>query len=181
MPKVVNCPDARLNNPEYFVYTDVVTTGSGAQFNNSYSSYYMGEKNRFSLTGQPSGEGTLYLFTKTESDLIYAEALANNGKLAEAAALVNLTHKNVGGMTDIDASSSKDKIIESVYYEMFVECCFASSATGWYNRRRTPVDKFQLTTRSYRELPVPKVEIDFYGLEDYTFGGPRDEYKEYQF
>lgn len=78
MPKVVNCPDARLNNPEYFVYTDVVTTGSGAQFNNSYSSYYMGEKNRFSLTGQPSGEGTLYLFTKTESDLIYAEALANN-------------------------------------------------------------------------------------------------------
>lgn len=61
MPKVVNCPDARLNNPEYFVYTDVVTTGSGAQFNNSYSSYYMGEKNRFSLTGQPSGEGTLYL------------------------------------------------------------------------------------------------------------------------
>lgn len=176
--QITICPDARLN--KYFQYTDTAA-GSGTNFSESYSSYTFAPDNRFCLCGQPSGEGQIILFTKIESDLIYAEACANTSDLSKAADLVNLSRSVNGGLSDISAASSKDAIIRAIYYEMFVECCFTTGSTGWYNRRRTPVDEFQLTTMSYRELPVPKVELDFYGLDDYTFGGPRDAYKEYEF
>lgn len=169
-PEVTNCPDARLNT--YFVYSNSPSgPANGLDFTTSCSTYAFNLENRFCMANQPSGEGDVYLFNKTESDLILAEAYLNTGNLAKAAELVNLTHEGIGHMTDVMSSSSKEKILRGIYYEMFLEACWGNSFNGWYNRRRTPIDEFQLTTRSFRELPIPRVELDFYGLEGYTFGG----------
>lgn len=175
----VTTPDARIK--KYFIYTTNPAAGNGGSFGYglNYSPYVLSEK--YNASANPDGVGDIYLFMESEADLLRAEALANTGGLSEAAALVNKTRVTNGGLHDITASSSKDEIIRAIYYERFVESDFAYHITPFYDRRRTPVDEFQITTHSFRQIPVPKVEIDFYGLDDYSFGGPDDANPKYKF
>ena len=175
----VTTDDKRVKS--YFIYTTDPQAPIGTSYGTweYYSPYLLSEK--YNASGNPDGKGKIYLFMKSESDLIRAEALAQTGKLSDAATIVNQTRVTNGGLTDITASSSKDAILRAIYYERFVECDFAYHITPFYDRRRTPIDEFQITTQSFRQLPVPKVELEFYDMEGYTFGGPRDAYPQYKF
>lgn len=172
-------PDYRLGT-DFIYYPDVNTPTGGLSYD-GYSKYSSYALKRFSETGQQSGEGDLYFFTKAESDLLYAEAALQTNETAKAVQLVNLTRVNRGHLNDITDTSTKDKIMEAIYYERFVECGYAYTATPFYDRRRTPIDKFQLTTRSFRQLPIPILELSFYDLESYSFGGEQERYEEYEF
>lgn len=179
LPEVTTSPDARLGTD--FVYYPSTTTPSGGLSYAGYQYYSSYVLKRFTETGQPSGAGDLYLFMKAESDLLKAEALLNTGQKGAAVPLVNITREGRGHMNDITASSSDAEVLEAIYYERFVECGFAYAGTTFYDRRRTPIDKFQLTTRSFRQLPVPIIELTFYGLDSYTFGGEPDRNDKYKF
>lgn len=176
LPEIVS-PDHRMITD--FIYTPEQKSPAGTSFT-GYQNYSPYSLNRFNDYAN-SGEGDEYLYSKTESDLIYAEALLNTDGVISAVPLVNLTRVNRGHLTDITAASTKENVLRAIYYERFVECGFAYPATPFYDRRRTPIDDFQLTTRSFRQLPVPYIELKFYGLESYTFGGEKDAYPQYKF
>ena len=147
------------------------TTFSGYQY---YSPYSMNRFNDY----RHNGEGDMYLFTKTESDLLYAEALLNTNGAAAAADIINVTRVGRGGLP---AATAADDLTRALYYERFVECDFVYPATSLFDRRRTPIDEFQITTRSFRQLPVPVIELKAFGLETYTFGGEQDANPNYKF
>lgn len=173
----LSSPDKRLITD--FDYTPEQRSPAGTSFS-GYTNYSPYSLNRFNDYAT-DGNGDEYLFTKTESDLIYAEALLNTGNIAEAANIINYTREGRGGLHDITAASSKDDAMRALYYERFVECGFPYPATPFYDRRRTPIDEFQLTSRSFRQLPVPYYELKTYGLESYTFGGEADANPKYIF
>ncbi len=173
----LNSPDHRLLTD--FIYTPEHKSPSGTSFT-GYTNYSPYSLNRFNDYAT-DGNGDEFLFTKVESDLIYAEALLNTGKTNEAVTLINVTREGRGHLKDITPASAAEEIIKALYYERFIECGFPYPATSFYDRRRTPVDEYQLTTRSFRQLPVPCYELKTYGLESYTFGGEKDANSKYKF
>lgn len=179
LPEVTNSPDYRLGTD--FIYYPSVETPSGGLSYGGYQNYSSYALRRFTETGQPGGAGDLYLFMKAESDLLKAEALLNTNKKGEAVPLINITRQERGHLYDITATSGDADVLEAIYYEKFVECGYAYAGTSFYDRRRTPIDKFQLTTRSFRQLPIPIIELKFYDLESYTFGGEPDRNDKYKF
>lgn len=167
-------PDARLHTD--FVYTPEPSTGAVSLAGYSrYSPYSLGRFNDWADTSI----GAVYLFTKSECDLLLAEAKYNTGDKNGAATLVNITRVGRGQLPAATAGDAD--LLRKIYYERFIESDFPCPVTAFYDRRRTPIDEFQITTRSFRQYPVPKVELDNFGLETYTFGGAADEYPEYQF
>ena len=123
----------------------------------------------------------MYLYTKTESDLIYAEALMNTNNAGAAADIIKVTRVGRGEVEAVSATTAPDELTRALYYERFIECDFPYPATAFFDRRRVPLDEFQLTTRSFRQLPVPFYELKTYGLESYTFGGEKDANPLYKF
>lgn len=172
-------PDYRLGTD--FIYFPEPQSPSGGISYAGYQYYSCYALKRFTESGQPSGVGDLYLFMKAESDLLKAEALLNSGRKADAVPLINNTRVERGHLNDITSASSDDEVLEAIYYERFVECGYAYAATPFYDRRRTPIDKFQLATRSFREYPVPMMELTFWNIDSYTFGGEPDKNDKYKF
>ena len=105
--------------------------------------------------------------------------MINTGDKAGAATLINKTRVGRGNLPA--AAAGDADLMRKLYYERFIETDLLLTVTGFYDRRRTPIDEFQISTRSFRQFPVPKVELDAFGLETYTFGGAQDEYPEYKF
>lgn len=173
----LSSPDHRLLTD--FVYTPDHRSPAGTSFTGytNYSPYSLNRFNDYAV----DGNGDEYLYTKTESELIYAEALLNTCRSGDAVTLINVTRQGRGRLNDLTAASTKDEVTRALYYERFVECDFPYPATSFYDRRRTPVDEFQLTTRSFRQLPVPCYELNTYGVENYTFGGEMDANSNYKF
>ena len=171
-------PDARLKTD--FEYVPDNKSAAGVTFS-GYTNYSPYTLNRFNEYVPNNGSGNLFLYTKSESDLLYAEALVNTSSAADAANIINETRVGRGELAPVSAATPKEDLLEALYYERFVECGFVNPLTPFYDRRRTPIDEFQLATRSFRELPVPYYELKTYGLESYTFGGAKDEYPQYKF
>lgn len=164
-----------------FIYYPKPDSPSGGMSYSGYQYYSSYVLKRFAETGQPSGAGDLFLFMKAESDLLKAEALLNTNKKNEAVPLINITREGRGKLHDITTSSTDADVLEAIYYERFVECGYAYAGTPFYDRRRTPIDNFQLATRSFREWPIPVMELTFYDLDSYTFGGEPDRNDKYKF
>lgn len=162
-----------------FEYTPEHKSPAGVSFTGyqNYSPYSTNRYNDYRF----NGEGTMYFYTKVESDLIYAEALLNTSNASDAADIINETRVGRGELEPVSAATPSDELTRSLYYERFVECNFVYPATAFYDRRRVPLDEFQLTTRSFRQLPVPFIELKAYGLESYTFGGEKDANPLYKF
>lgn len=176
LPKLQS-PDKRISTD--FAYTPENKSPAGTSFT-GYTNYSPYSVNRFNDYAT-DGNGDEYLFPKTESDFIYAKALLNTGATSKAISIINNTRVNRGNLPEITSSSSANEINHALYYERFIECGFPYPATSFYDRRRTPVDEFQLTTRSFRQLPIPYYELKTYGLESYTFGGEKDANSQYKF
>lgn len=168
-------PDARLKTD--FLYTGDKGANVDLSGYQRYSPYSL--KNRFNEWIRNNYEGTSYLFAKEENDLLLAEAMLNTGDKAGAATIINKTRVTRGNLPA--ASAGDADLMRKLYYERFIETDLLLTVTGFYDRRRTPIDEFQMSTRSFRQFPVPKVELDNFGLETYTFGGAQDEYPEYKF
>ncbi len=172
-----NSPDKRLQT--YFTYAPAEKSPAGTTFS-GYQNYSPYALNRFN-DWTDDDQGTMYLYTLAESDLLYAEALVNTNDIANAVTLINKTRVNNGELTALTASDSKDDVLRALYYERFIESDFPNPVTPFYDRRRTPLDEFQLATRSFRQLPVPYYDLKNFGLESYTFGGAKDENSKYKF
>lgn len=170
-------PDKRLTTD--FEYTPDHKSPAGVSFS-GYQKYSPYSIVRF-CDYRFSDEGDMYLYTKTESDLIYAEALMNTNNAGAAADIINVTRVGRGELEAVSATTAPDELTRALYYERFIECDFPYPATAFFDRRRVPLDEFQLTTRSFRQLPVPFYELKTYGLESYTFGGEKDANPLYKF
>ena len=176
LPEFVS-PDKRLKTD--FTYTPEHKSPAGVGFG-GYQKYSPYSVNRF-CDYRFNDEGDMYLYTKTESDLLYAEALTNTGAKGDAANLINVTRVGRGELEAVSAATPDEELTRALYYERFVECDFIYPATSFFDRRRVPLDEFQLTTRSFRQLPVPLIELKAFGLEGYTFGGEQDANPLYKF
>ena len=146
-------------------------------FNNraKYSQYAI---NRFCKVGESvdNNTGDTYFFVKSESDLLYAEALVrSNGDKALAATLINNTRVVRGGLPA--AAAGDADLLQKIFYEKIAECSFTVYATPFFDRRRCEINEFKLTPGSFRELPVPFRELEIWKLlETYdskkpSFGG----------
>lgn len=176
LPEFIS-PDKRLVTD--FEYTPEHRSPAGVSFS-GYQKYSPYSIIRF-CDYRFDGEGDMYLYTKAESDLLLAEALLNTGNPGDAANIVNVTRVGRGELEPVSAATPTNELIRALYYERFVECDFPYPATAFFDRRRVPLDEFQITTRSFRQLPVPFYELKTYGLESYTFGGEKDANPLYKF
>lgn len=114
-----------------------------------------------------SGYGNAPAFARQQNDLLRAEALIRTGgNLATAAALINNTRVNRGGLAPASAGDGVNGLLTRLGYENEIEL-LGLGAGSYYWRRRT--DGF--LTGTPREMPVPARELGVKGEPLYTWGG----------
>lgn len=168
----VTSPDERFD--QYFTYDESIPWAGSA----NSKGYHILTHYKFSRFDDlfNFGVGYINFFTKAENDLLIAEALIRTGQnLTEAADLINQTREGKGNLTPVSASMNQEELIESLYYERFVETLMTYPLLGFYDRRRTDVPSMQLYPGNVRHLPVPYHELVLHGESVYTFGGEGNE------
>ncbi len=115
-----------------------------------------------------STPGFMPEYTLTELELIKAEAYARLGQLSSAINIINSGSRvNRGQLTPLSAASTKEQILDAVFYERDIELVFAGFGIGFFDMRRR--DMLQKGTMLH--FPIPAKELNVDGLEVYTFGG----------
>jgi hypothetical protein len=108
-------------------------------------------------------------YTRQMNDLLWAEGLirSTGGDKALAAAKINNSRVNRGGLPAVSGGASTDELLAALHYEQEIEF-MGQGPTPFFNRRR--INGLQPGTP--RHLPVPAKELDVLVREVYTFGGP---------
>jgi hypothetical protein len=110
----------------------------------------------------------LVTFAKADNDLLLAEANARLNNLQDAISIINNgTRVTRGNLTPLADSSSKQEIMDAIFYERYVELFNTALGGGFFDRRRTN----QLQTGTFRHFPIPASVLQVIGKELYTFGG----------
>ncbi len=120
--------------------------------------------------GLPTENGTGFapVYTETFNDLLWAEGLIRSGgNKATAAALINKTRVNRGGLAGVSGADPDATLLNALYYEQDVEL-LSLGPTIYYNHRRRDA----LAAMTPRHMPIPAKELGLLALELYTFGGP---------
>ncbi len=127
---------------------------------------------------RPVGSGPMTFMTVTEMNLLMAEAHLRLGE-GGAAALINLTRVNRGGLTA--ATDGGPDEFERLYYEKFIEQFGIASGLAWTERRGAKEIAVASSTAgmtlygpvpgTLRHFPVPGKELEVLQLPLYTFGG----------
>lgn len=172
--------DARLAS--YFLYTpfNVFPVERGEW----HFSHYQYNRNIIDPTFAGSGiEGPMPAFRVEDNELIWAEALLNLDRRAEAIALINNGSRvEQGALDPLAASANPADIAQAIIYERAIELLGTAPMGFWLDRRRlAPREEFQnmtplggLQTGTPAQLPVPEQELRIQGLPSYSFGGPTD-------
>ena len=187
-----NSADARVGNGTWGPEDDFLGVGTLAEdagagtdfawaefaiFLGARGQYHQGNLGhiRYSYTAYPGyglpdedGTGVFPVITPTMNDLLWAEGLIRSGgSLATAAALINNTRVDRGGLPAASAADGVAGLLEKLQYEQEIEL-LALGASPFFNRRR--VDGLHPMTP--RHMPVPAKELTLIGMPLYTFGGP---------
>ncbi len=115
-----------------------------------------------------SQPGFMPEFTLTELNLIKAEAYARLGQLSQAINIINSgTRVTRGNLAPLSVASSKEQVLDAIFYERDIELVFAGFGIGFFDMRRR--DMLQKGTLLH--FPIPAKELNVDGFEVYTFGG----------
>jgi len=126
----------------------------------------------------PGATGPMPHILKAENDLLIAEALVRTGgDRAEAAALINATRVDRGGLPALDGSESDADMITAILHERYVELMLTAGGLPFFDRRRVADDDGSFAPYSglqpgtFRQMPIPAKELNVLEEEIYTFGG----------
>jgi hypothetical protein len=137
----------------------------------------------YGLPGQ-NGRGVVPTYTATLNDLLWAEGLIRGGGGgATAAALINKTRVDRGGLSALTGGESQAQLLSALEYEAEIEL-LGIGASPFYNRRRATPAGWVLGSpcpailclwpQTPRQMPIPAKELGVLQRELYTFGGPSD-------
>jgi hypothetical protein len=133
--------------------------------------YYHWSNYRFSRYDDvyATGEGKLAEFMKAENDLYKAEASAQTGNLANAAAIINAgTRTSRGKLPEV--SADKAKIMAAIHHERVIELMVTGAGLQFFEMRKNNF----LQKGTPLHLPIPAQTLETFGEAQpfYTFGGP---------
>ena len=105
-------------------------------------------------------------YSKSENDMYIAEAMANSGNVAGAAAVINAgTRTSRGNLPDV--AVDLDAVKDAIFYERMVEFSWTSMGLGFFEMRKE--DLLQKGTPLH--FPVPGKALEAIPETNYTYGG----------
>ncbi len=126
-------------------------------------SYYLHYRfNEHLLSG---ATGSIYLIVKEEPMFLKAEALIRLGRKDEAAAIINQTRVNNGGLPPV--TGDDPDLMKKLIYEKRLECWTTSGGLAFFDARGWGI----LVSGTPLHWPVPGKELEILQQEIYTFGG----------
>jgi len=189
-----NSPDRRLGDGSFgpddedfagYFGTNPKTSRAGTDFVYSREEIFRPDRGmyhqsnighiRYDRSGEQSpngiygGFGVAPVMSRHQNDLLWAEAelRRSGGNLANAAALINKTRVDRGGLSAATAGEGVASLVAKLVYEQEVEL-LGLGPVSYYQRRRVPNG---LLAGTPREMPVPAKELGVKGDPFYTFGG----------
>lgn len=182
-------PDGVNSFPEITTPDDNrVTTDFGYNDGNDFSAargyYFFGNYNYNRYESYRSGfTDPMDFLTTEEIGMMRAEALIRTGgSKADAAALINVTRVNRGGLTALTGAESDADLLNAITYERIVEFTWHGSMNVWFYRRMvTPAGNtdagnlYYLEPATARHMPVPADEQSIFGRPFKTYGGNQGE------
>ncbi len=165
LPEITNPVDQRIT--DYFQYN------TGVQFQSARGYYFFSSYNFYKYPGYLAAFlGPMNHLTLNEQNLIKAEGLIRTGgNKVTAAGYINDTRVGNGGLAPLTGNESDAELLRAIYYERLVEFAWDGALNGWFHRRMSTVDQFQLQPGTPQQMPVPAQELEILGLDVYTFGG----------
>lgn len=128
-------------------------------------SYYEYKRYPYNTTDHPDW---LTEFSTTELNLIKAEAEVHLGQTANAISIINSGSRvNRGHLDPISVSSTKEQVLDAIFYERDIELIMTGFGIGFFDMRRR--DMLQKGTLLH--FPIPAKELNVVGMTVYTFGG----------
>lgn len=117
-----------------------------------------------------SYEGNMEDISLSEVQMLHAEALAQKGNLAGAAAILNDAsgaRKTRGGLPDVTAN--KNDIMKAIHHERMVEQFLDAPGSEWFDMRGMDM----LQAGSPLHFPIPADILESLGCQQpfYTYGG----------
>ena len=105
-------------------------------------------------------------FSAAENDMYKAEAMANSGNVAGAAAIINAgTRTTRGGLANVAANLTD--ITAAIHHERLVEFSFTGMGLGFFEMRKENL----LQSGTLLHFPVPGQALESIPADGYTFGG----------
>ncbi len=112
--------------------------------------------------------GNVPAFILAELDLIKAEAHAELGDLTTAIDIINAGSRTQRGyLPPLSASSTKEEILDAIFYERDIELIQTGFGIAFFDMRR----RDYLQEGTLLHFPIPGKELLVLGLPHYTFGG----------
>lgn len=162
-PGMVNTEDERIETD--FIYREQVYYPQDRgvyRFSNYVHNRYASDFTAW--TGRP-----MPALLKAENDLMRAEALIRTGgSKTEAAALINNTRVDRGGLAPLTGSESDAVMLDAVKYEKMIELLNTWGGRELAEARRWPG---YMRDGAFRQLPIPAAELVLLDIPIYTFGG----------
>lgn len=149
------------------VTTDLRYDGTpGFPATRGYNFFCMYTYVRYAAYDNNSQTGPMNYMNVTENDLIRAEALIRTGgSKTDAAALINNTRVNRGGLAALTGTESDADLLDAIFYERNIELIGTNAAIVWADRRR----RDELQPGTFPQMPVPARELNLLGLPLYSF------------
>jgi hypothetical protein len=105
------------------------------------------------------------IFTKTENDMLKAEALLHKPDLTGAAAIINAgTRVTRGGLAPVAATAAE--VEAAIFHERNIELHTSTAGLEFFTMRKA--NKLQAGTPLH--FPIPGQQLEVNQLENYTFG-----------
>lgn len=119
-----------------------------------------------------TGRGLLYDFRKYENDLYIAEANVMLNRTSKAISILNdvgnpRTNGERGALEPLPDNTSKDKVLDAIFYEREIELLGQGFMVGFCDMRRR--DMLQYGTLLH--YPIPGKELETLQMKYYTYGG----------
>jgi hypothetical protein len=132
-------------------------------------------------TGTTWNNGPLVAITRTELDLLKAEALVRLNRASEAIPLINKTRVANGKLPPIDLNGPPNRagcvprrtdgtcgnLWDALRYEKRIEQAGVDAQIAFYDARGWNT----LARNSFLQLPIPGRELEIQRLPNYTYGG----------
>jgi len=182
-PDGVNSYDPITTPDDNRVTTDF-TYNDGNDFSASRGYYFFGNYSYSRYLSYRAGfTDPMDFLTTEELGMMRAEALIRTGgSKADAAALINETRVNRGGLAALTGAESDADLLNAITYERIVEFTWHGSMNVWFYRRMvTPAGNtdagnlYYLEPATARHMPVPADEQSIFGRPFKTYGGNQGE------